>query len=452
MLPVAVLLENDRRLFLKYQPYLRKAANTKIGRLFFDLTNHPKDRVFVGIFENAVAWEEENGNVTLEFLPSNHYANKLRYLLRILRLLPLALIPRLEAQVLFAAPLFVGVTMTFNPSSSAISGYVRRSVANPGEAWGTIRAGAGTDGQISFGMFVRWLGANTLNQWDQIDRGHCFFDTSAIGSGSTIGSAYTQWYLNSPITSPSDATNKRDLHVAASTVVSNTTLASSDYGSISRTSFGSIAFTSLTTLAYNQINLNASGLSGISKTGITKFSLQSSADLNNTAPNHNGTSSDELAIRIQGYSDTNKPKLVVTLSAVAKTLSDTLSLTDTPQRNVSHTLSDSLTLDDPAVDTFKGQFKEFLEVLTMTDDVRKAELTKELLDSITMSDPTVREFTLNIVETLALSDSPVVRVTAKVLLDALNFVDGLVSRLLWNRRTKPSSTWGDRTKPPTTWS
>lgn len=447
MIPVAVLLENDRRLFLKYQPYLLKAANTKIGRLFFGLTQHPATRAFVGIFENAVAWQEENGQVSLEFLPTNQYANRLRYLLRVLRLFPLALIPRLEAQALFAAPLFVGASMTFNPSASAISGYAQRF--GGAEAWATKRAGAGT-GVGNGTIVVAWMGSNVLNQWNNIYRGFCLFDTSIIGSGSTIASATFQPYIFTT-TNPSDATTRRDIHLAAASPVSDTTIASSDFSNVSTTSFGSLAWTSIV-LNYNTITLNASGLSAISKTGITKFSLQTSADLSNSAPNHNGTTGDQLIAQIYGYPGGNLPKLNVTLSAVGKTLTDALSLADTTKRTATHTLADTLTLADPAVTTFKGAFRELLETVTMSDSVRKAEMTKELLETITMADPTVRSFFLNIVESIALSDSPVVRGTAKVILNVLSHADSVTARLLWTRRSKPTSTWTNRTKPPGSWS
>jgi len=112
----------------------------------------------------------------------------------------------------------------------------------------------------------------------QLFHSYLLFDTSSLGSSvvisSSVFSGYYIYKLND-LGSP-------DLHLAASNPASNTGLVVADFPNVSRTSFGSITYANFTASQYNNITLNASGISNISKTGISKFSLQLSWDLNNS--------------------------------------------------------------------------------------------------------------------------------------------------------------------------
>jgi len=454
----AIFHEIDKQFLLRYQKQVLSLVNSWFGRWFFDLKWHPKDRKFALVLPNAVGWWKEDGQFQLEFLSADFYTDQLRKLKSILQLIPLAIIPSIETRAaVYAVPLLAGSVRTYNPSASYITGYTNM---DPGGAntWASLTGGAGTSGTVG-SPDVRWNSQTGVNVWSFIRRAHFFFNTSDIGSGSTIASATFEVYFNTPITAPSDTTSLRDLHCVSSTVSTNTTLAASDFAQVGSTSFGSIAYGSLSTLAYNTWTLNASGLSNISKTGVSRFALRHNADLTNTAPAHNGTNNDVLAYRMQGYADANKPKLNVTLSVIAVTLTEAMTFTDAaPIRSTSRTLSEVLTLAD-VQSSFRGVAKTLTEVITFTDS-RIRSLSRTLTETLTLTSTAIKSTQRRLTETIVFTDS-MLRGFTKVLSETISFIDTVVT-YFWRRRTKPSSTWTDRsepsdswtdrTKPPTTWS
>lgn len=94
------------------------------------------------------------------------------------------------------------------------------------------------------------------------------FDTSGLTSGATISSAVLSLYgTSSYYANPSSSSAV----IVAFAPASNNTLVAGDFGTFSYTSFASIAQGSLSQSAYNDFTLNASGISNISKTGISRF-------------------------------------------------------------------------------------------------------------------------------------------------------------------------------------
>jgi hypothetical protein len=85
-------------------------------------------------------------------------------------------------------------------------------------------------------------------------------------------------YFTSSLTNLGEA----DFDIVSSTPASDTVLADSDFLNVGGTPFSSIARASLTTSAYNTFSLDASGLSNISKTGISKFGSRLSWDTDNS--------------------------------------------------------------------------------------------------------------------------------------------------------------------------
>lgn len=454
----AIFHEIDKQFLLRYQKQVLSLVNSWFGRWFFDLKWHPVDRKFALVLPNAVGWWRDDGQFQLEFLSDDFYTDQLRKLKSVLQLIPLALIPSLETRAaVYAVPLLAGSVRTYNPSASYITGY---STMDPGgsNTWASLVGGAGTSSVVGT-PDVRWNSQSGVNVWSFIRRSHFFFNTADIGSGSTISAATFEVYFNSPITAPSDTTNLRDLHIVSSTVSTNTTLASTDFAQVGGTSFGSIAYGSLATLAYNLITLDASGQANISKTGVSRFALRTYADLTNTAPAHNGTNNDVLAYRMQGYADANKPKLNVTLSVIAVTLTETMTLTDaTPAKSTTRTLAETLTLTD-VQSNFRGVAKTCTEVLTLTDSKIQS-LSRTLIETLTLTSTALKTPQKILVETITFTET-ILRGFTKVLSETISFVD-TVTTYFWRRRTKPSTswtdrtepgdTWTDRTKPPTTWS
>ena len=229
----------------------------------------------------------------------------------------------------FLSPvLLVGATGTFYPDanteSTSVDGLATRTPGGlgAGEAWATIRAGAGTSANDSNSddLAVRWSADNVSNQWRILTRGFFLFDTSSLTSGATISGATFSLYVTI-LTAPTDATaSKRELRVVSSNPASNTAIASSDFSSLGSTEFGHITYGSVSLNAYNDVSLNASGISNISKTGISKFGTQSGADMDNNAPTWASFDTLSYQIRFADTSGTSSdPKLTVTYTAVIPT-------------------------------------------------------------------------------------------------------------------------------------
>ena len=138
-----------------------------------------------------------------------------------------------------------------------------------------------------------------------IIRSYFPFDTSGIPDSDVISAATYSVYVHSTPTDTSDAVN---IHVAAASQASVSSISTSDFDAVGDTSFGSVPIP--TTAGSIDFTLNASGLAHINKTGYTKLSNRSDRDIDNSPPT-TGTLS--IAYRFANYSGTAQdPTLEVT--------------------------------------------------------------------------------------------------------------------------------------------
>ncbi len=143
------------------------------------------------------------------------------------------------------------------------------------------------------------------------------FDTSALGAGATITAATL---------SVTPSLIARDDHADFVRVVTNGGASNNDYSTSDYGTFGTTAqsndvnVSSMSAGTYVDFTLNATGLSNINKTGITKFALRCGMDINNTAPtpadSDCATNSADGTIVFYNSADTSgtgsDPKLVIT--------------------------------------------------------------------------------------------------------------------------------------------
>ncbi len=152
----------------------------------------------------------------------------------------------------------------------------------------------------------------TSGNWNEMYRSAFLFDTSAIADTDTISSATFSIY----VTSKADPNSEMSFMVGTSSPASNTNLTTSDWANETR--FGTthlasdIAYSSISTSAYNDFALNATGISNVSLTGITKLGVRSTQDADNSTPTWGAS----VYKHISGsYADntgtTQDPKLVV---------------------------------------------------------------------------------------------------------------------------------------------
>lgn len=158
-----------------------------------------------------------------------------------------------------------------SPETTSVDGYAGN---NTPATWATIRAAAGN--------FSSDTTASTLLGWDTsggggtpfayMYRAFFLFDTSAIADGDTIDSATLSIY---GISKADPVSNTPDINIYASTPASNTAIINTDFQQVGSTAFSTaITYASYSTTGYNDFALNASGLSAVTKTGVSKFSAR----------------------------------------------------------------------------------------------------------------------------------------------------------------------------------
>lgn len=176
-------------------------------------------------------------------------------------------------------------TLTVYPDSgtggTTTDGDVLRSIASPGETFGTIRGGAGTGvGSTDEGK-IQLSATTTLNQYGALIRFIATFDTSPLTSSATISA--TVCSLAGEGTKQTIGLGATPIHIATATPASNNSLVNADYGQTGSTSFANIASLSwVQGSSYNDFTLDANGIANVSKTGISRFSWRLGWDIDNS--------------------------------------------------------------------------------------------------------------------------------------------------------------------------
>lgn len=210
----------------------------------------------------------------------------------------------------------IGASGTFYPDadteSKTVDGYVWWDGWN---TWANVRtASSGTgayDSHFAVAlMYIKTSGVS--NEWINNSRGFFLYDTSSIGSGSTITSATQSFYGHS--STDNWATPSFSCRTFSSNPASNTSLSVDDYDQVGTTLFDStgIPILSLNTSGYNNLPLNAAGLAAINKSGITKFSVYNSEfDALNGSLNWENSKTAYCYVYSADKGSGYKPKLVV---------------------------------------------------------------------------------------------------------------------------------------------
>ena len=192
-------------------------------------------------------------------------------------------------------PLLLNTTSTFfpdpNPETTSVDGLVERNNAGS-ETFASLRSGAGTVADDSTsatggGRVYRLLASTTTDGFQVLDRGIFLFDSSSLPDGATISSATFSFYIAAG--NSSNALGLSAAHAAASLVgstpASNTGLVAADYAQLGSTRYATDKnFADWNTDAYTDQALNATGITNISKTNITKLGTRSGVDLDNGTP------------------------------------------------------------------------------------------------------------------------------------------------------------------------
>ena len=205
-----------------------------------------------------------------------------------------------------------------DPGTTSVDGRIARDGVD--ELYATIRAGAGVTVTSGTNAFLGALltTSATTNFFALLSRSWMLFDTSALTASATISAAVLSIWGNLK----SNVLGSPDLHIAGGTTVSNTTLGTADFANRGTTSFGSVTYADFdeTGTIYTDITLNASGISNVSLTDVSKFTGQQSWDILNDTTGLTWVSGNSSNFRFSSadvVGTANDPKLVVTYTVPA---------------------------------------------------------------------------------------------------------------------------------------
>lgn len=219
----------------------------------------------------------------------------------------------------------VGLTTTTvypdpSPETTTVDGHC--SYDTTSTAWATIRVASTSAGVNDSGATVQQYVGNyndgSNKYW--LYRGFYLFDTSAIGDTDTIDSATFSVKPTSVLNDDLSITaGNKGFRLVQTTPASNTALATDDHDQVGSTAGGTdTATTSFLAGSYYDWALNATGLTWVSKTGVTKLGIRHLCDVNDEEPDAPG-SADDYNLMYANSADTagttSDPKLVVVHTA-----------------------------------------------------------------------------------------------------------------------------------------
>lgn len=211
----------------------------------------------------------------------------------------------------------IGLTVTTvypdpDPETTTVDGRIQHS----NSTWSTVRdAATGTSPNDS----ADWLQFQTSHSGGNyiIARVITLFDTSSIGSDTVDSATYSLYLRNGTVFN----FNSLDLDLVSSSPASDTAIVAADYD---KTDFGSTAFDSyaIPTSSLNQYydhTPNASGLAAINGSGVTKYGVRTSGDVDNVATSTGEKYNQGLMSSADQTGTSEDPKLAVTHTATAST-------------------------------------------------------------------------------------------------------------------------------------
>ena len=207
---------------------------------------------------------------------------------------------------------------TFNPAvgaNSPVNGEVGSGDAGD-DTFANIRGAAGGQSTVdtSTQPAMQLQSTGTTNQFGAMKRGVFLFNTSSLGVGATITVATFSVY----VTGKTDQLSQ-SVGITSSSPASNSNLVNSDFAvaNFGSTRFATdITIANITLNAFNDWTLNADGRNNISLTGISKFGVRGSGDIDNSAPTWSASQTANVTAHWAG--EANKPKLVVTYTSAEK--------------------------------------------------------------------------------------------------------------------------------------
>lgn len=272
--------------FALHQKKLLWFANTSIGR--YVLRIHGKrssvgNRKIKAIIPNAIAWELEDGQIQAEFRVHDKFAKRLYYTFKpvwyFMHFLDWLVLDRFEIAYKYNLGF---LTLTAYPASGAnspVDGHIINEQLNAVGWAATIAAADGTSASDT-DTAITCKNYNVGGSY-RCQRVIVLWDTSALTSSAVISAAVASFWL---VTNTAPAAF--NVRLCTSTPASDAAVGTADFDQVGSTAQATdYPSSSFTNGAYNDMTLNATGLSNISKTAITKFGIRNvEQDIGGSAP------------------------------------------------------------------------------------------------------------------------------------------------------------------------
>lgn len=203
------------------------------------------------------------------------------------------------------------------PETDTVDGITIKTNPGVGYTWSDIHDLSGDSANPSIATdYAVFLRAYTNTKWETCYRGIFLFKTSSLSALATITD--TTLSLNKAY-SANQLGGAGRCCVVSSNPASNTNLTFADYSSLGTTDFCNITYSTIgSSSGYIGLTLNASGISNINKTSISKFGLRDNWDrANSFTGTYNSSEYVGWGVNLADYAGTSQdPKLVVTYTAV----------------------------------------------------------------------------------------------------------------------------------------
>ncbi len=203
-----------------------------------------------------------------------------------------------------------------NPETNTVDGRAVNGLTD-NQTFATIRAANGDVTSDSTNTTNVCLNSGTnADTWSALCRGFALFKTSDIGAGQTVSAATFSIVVTAKTTTITDSYG-----VVGATTASNTAIAMADYqGTVANTTRYATDISGASMVAdsatYNDFSFNATGISAVLVTSITKIGLRTKSDIDSVAPTYvSGGQAQIDWVNADTAGTTTDPKLTVVHAA-----------------------------------------------------------------------------------------------------------------------------------------
>ncbi|OGT23553.1 MAG: hypothetical protein A2W47_04570 [Gammaproteobacteria bacterium RIFCSPHIGHO2_12_38_15] len=202
-----------------------------------------------------------------------------------------------------------------NPETTTVDGRAFQAVT---DTWANLVAGAGTTAGDSDAATDAPVGNSEVaaNTWGIIIRGFFLFDTSTIPDTDSITAA--DFVIDVNLKDDQNTSWDSASVIVSSAPASNTAIVAGDYDSRGTTAFSATKLLANVVVGSNTWAFNSTGLTNISKTGVSKFAFVWDDDRSNTTPPWEASKNNQINLDFADTADTTTdPKFVVTYAVAA---------------------------------------------------------------------------------------------------------------------------------------